>query len=218
MNISLTEQVQTVLAEALQVPARAGHARTGLRRPAPVGFDGSYGSDDAPGRSIWRRNQRRHHRGLTSVPAICRYIEGQPPCLITDPDSLEFTPALAIPDHLVGEVQSKLAYVDELITLARGHRQQATASPWSCATAGRGRSAAYWKTKCSVWCYHGQRRHPAQGAGAGRLARPPGTLPADPMAELLPRRGQPGSRRYLHPGPAAHPPDQLFRKAFPRSG
>ena len=28
-------------------------------------------------------------------------------------ERITFSPALAIPDHLVGEVQSKLAYVDE---------------------------------------------------------------------------------------------------------
>ena len=34
------------------------------------------------------------------------------------PAALELTPALPIPDHLIGEVRSKLAYVDEDIAMA----------------------------------------------------------------------------------------------------
>ena len=63
---------------------------------------------------------------LISVPEICRYLEANnhasEPTARLHPKPvpvIEFAPAVAIPDYLTGEIQSKLAYVDEAILRAQ---------------------------------------------------------------------------------------------------
>jgi hypothetical protein len=121
------------------------------------------------------------------------------------------TPEIAIPAHLVGEVGSKLAYVDELVG---GARIAADGSQIRLelrrAVTPTEEQAVVAKTQRVVQLMAKGAIQPKVDVLEDHLARP---VPcrSDPMPELLSARGgAPGSNRHLHPGTAGYPPGGLF--------
>ena len=70
-DTNLMNDIQALLAEALQVAAGRGHPRSGFWRPAAVGFDGAHGSDDALEERFGVEINADTIAALISVPAIC---------------------------------------------------------------------------------------------------------------------------------------------------
>lgn len=88
--------------------------------------------------------------------------------------TLEITPAVLIPEHLTGEIQSKLAYVDELILDADVSTDLIILSirdipGESDAQLSPKRMALIEEKVGRVGGIDGKRRHKTQGGGAGRL-------------------------------------------------
>jgi hypothetical protein len=115
---------------------------------------------------------------------------------------IEFTPATSIPDFLTGEIQSKLAYVDERIVRAQVSNDLILleVSPWD-----EKQSAAELEAKVQRVVVHGQRRFQAQAANPeDHLDRPVSYTRFMRAA----RRGDVGQEADgIYPGTVAGPSD-----------